>query len=218
MSSSWGLNFCGLNVALLSSTGHLAAQGVPTPRAGAAGIFHPWSGHHSLCLNFPVSGLGNTDSRNRLSVTLLQAQWQLLWASRNACPRGRVSGLNGLMQVKELSHDAMLVTRCSTTNEMMTLSPDFAASRPLGKIHQELREGLLGKMQILIQECWGSQRVCIPPSCQAMPYFPDHFPRGMKLGYYLISSASGTLKSDGQFLHIFLWMLWPLWSFLNFSK
>ena len=30
-----------------------------------------------------------------------------------------------------------------------------------GKVHQELQEKL-GKMQILIQECWGSQRVCIP--------------------------------------------------------
>ena len=157
MSSSWGLNFCGLNVALLSSTGHLAAQGVPTPRAGAAGIFHPWSGHHSLCLNFPVSGLGNTDSRNRLSVTLLQAQWQLLWASRNACPRGRVSGLNGLMQVKELSHDAMLVTRCSTTNEMMTLSPDFAASCPLGKSTRSCERVYLVKCRFWFRSAGGAR-------------------------------------------------------------
>ena len=108
MSSSWGW----VSVAWMwlccppQGTWLAEAQGVPMPGAGAAGIFHPWSGHHSLCFTFPVSGLGNTDSRNCLSLILLQTQW-LFWASRNACPRGWVSGLNGLMQVKEPSHDAM---------------------------------------------------------------------------------------------------------------
>ena len=56
-------------------------------------------------------------------------------------------------------------------------------------------------MQILTQECWGSQRVCIPSKLagDALSAIAQAVLRGKKLGYYLISCASGTLKSDAQF-------------------
>ena len=85
--------------------------------------------------------------------------------------------------------------------EMMTLSPRFCSITSPGKVHQELQEGQPGKMQILTQECWGSQRVCIPSKLagDALSAIAQAVLRGQKLGYYLISCASGTLKSEGQF-------------------
>ena len=85
--------------------------------------------------------------------------------------------------------------------EIMTLSLRFCSITSPGKVHQELKEGPRGKMQILTQECWGSQRVCIPSKLagDALSAIAQVVLRGKKLGYYLISCASGTLKPDGQF-------------------
>ena len=68
-------------------------------------------GRYRPGLNSPVSGLGNTDSGNWLLVTPLEDQGQIFGASRNACFRRWFSGLNGLVQVKEASHNARWVNR-----------------------------------------------------------------------------------------------------------
>ena len=123
------------------------------------------------------------------------------------------------MQVKEPSHDARWITRCSTTKVRWWFwAPGSAASHHLGKSTRCCRKVHLLKCRFWVRSAGGARETAFPPSCQVMPYFPDHALRGKKVALLFNLLCSRNIKIRWQiFAHILMKFVIPQSFFFFFS-
>ena len=138
------------------------------PGAGAAGIFHPWPGHHSLCLNFPFSGLGNTET---------VSQWHFCRPSDNFSEPLGIPALEGKSQ--DLTGSCRWKNPVTMPRKLPGAQPPMwdDDSEPQVLQHHVPWEsppgaagGSMVKCRFWLRSAGGARQSAFPPSWQVTPF------------------------------------------------